>query len=484
MKRTTAGLVSAVATLVLAAVGVSGAAAGNKPSSYTNATWYSKYQVVASGAVDPSPAPSCTTPIFGGNVDASHETGSQSETFIAIDPSNGGHVVAGENEIQRLPMRANYSFDGGTTFCGVDLPLPPPRTQSGFDFGSDPSLAIDTKGNVYYSYIIVDFSGGGSVNGTEMALSRSTDGGRTWTATYWDPQTGEGQFNDKPMVTVDNNRKSKFFGRIYVAWDNATGNSKGNDLQVSYSTDGGVTMSDPVAATASLGGGPKGSFGADPYVTSNGTLHVAWLDYQNQRIAEASSTDGGVSYGPVHTIAPTLLRFDTSIPAQNVRGAVVYPSCGAMGATLYCSWGDETIANGFDVFLSKSTDGGVTWSPQRRVTSDTGNADQFNHWLAVDPSNNSVNVAFYDTRQDPTNKTTLYSLARSTDGGSTFSFQTVATAPTDETTPGANLGNQYGDYEGIAARNGIVRPVWTDRRAAVIAAGLREEVFTQALAIP
>jgi len=113
--------------------------------------------------------------------------------------------------------------------------------------------------------------------------------------------------------------------------------------------------------------------------------------------------------------------------------------------------GRRDVANGFDVFLSKSTNGGVTWSPQRRVTSDTGNADQFNHWLAVDPSNNSVNVAFYDTRQDPTNKTTLYSLARSTDGGSTFSFQTVATAPTDETTPGANLGNQYGDYEGIAA---------------------------------
>jgi len=111
LKRTTAGLVSAVATLVLAAVGVSGAAAGNTPSSYTNATWYSKYQVVASGAVDPSPAPTCTTPIFEGNVDGSHETGSQSETFIAIDPSNGSHVVTGENEIQRLPMRANYSFE-------------------------------------------------------------------------------------------------------------------------------------------------------------------------------------------------------------------------------------------------------------------------------------------------------------------------------------------------------------------------------------
>ena len=49
--------------------------------------------------------------------------------------------------------------------------------------------------------------------------------------------------------------------------------------------------------------------------------------------------------------------------------------------------------------------------------------------------------------------TTLYTLARSTNGGHDATrAQTVATAPTDETAGvGVNLGNQYGDYEGIAA---------------------------------
>jgi len=53
----------------------------------------------------------------------------------------------------------------------------------------------------------------------------------------------------------------------------------------------------------------------------------------------------------------------------------------------------------------------------------------------------------------------------------------VTTAATDETTQGADLGNQYGDYEGIAALGGVVHPVWTDRRASLPAA-LNEEVFT------
>jgi len=44
-----------------------------------------------------------------------------------------------------------------------------------------------------------------------------------------------------------------------------------------------------------------------------------------------------------------------------------------------------------------------------------------------------------------------------------------------------NFGNQYGDYEGLAALGGVVRPVWTDRRQEVIDRGLREEVFTATL---
>jgi hypothetical protein len=108
--------------------------------------------------------------------------------------------------------------------------------------------------------------------------------------------------------------------------------------------------------------------------------------------------------------------------------------------------------------------------------------DQFNQWLAVDPSNGSVNVAYYDTGTHGATST-LYTLARSTDGGSTYNAAAVANAPTDESccSPSVDLGNQYGDYEGIAAYGGIVRPVWTDRRQAVIDLGLREEVFTATL---
>ena len=59
----------------------------------------------------------------------------------------------------------------------------------------------------------------------------------------------------------------------------------------------------------------------------------------------------------------------------------------------------------------------------------------------------------------------------------------VSTAATNETCCGANLGDQYGDYEGIAAVKGEVIPIWTDRRESVAAAGLGEESFTATIRV-
>ncbi len=484
-----AGIFAAVTSGLLAATAAGGLLVGSaspvlakssNSNAYAHASWYQKYEIVSSEVV-----PLCTTnsgsvtqPDFGTNVDASHECGSQSETSIASDPTDAQVVIAGSNEIQRLPMRAMYSHDGGTTFTGVDLPLPPPLAKNGFDFGSDPGIAFDSAGNAYYSYIVVFFGAGGGINGTEMAVAHSNDGGATWSATYFALQTGDGQFNDKPMITVDTGTGTgHHHDRIYVAWDHATGSSSstknGNNVLLSTSDDGGLTFSAPVSVSGPFTG-KTGGIAADPYVTGAGTLHVAWQDYAHGAIVDASSTDGGDTFSSPALIA-NVGGFAFDIAAQNVRGALVYPACGAAGTTLYCSYMDGSAA-ATDVYVARSTDGGSTWTS----TQMPAGGDQFNQWLAVDGS--SINVAYYATGTHGATATT-YTLARSTDGGATWSTSPIATATTDETccAPSVDLGNQYGDYEGLAARNGVVRPVWTDRRADVIALGLREEVFVAAI---
>lgn len=475
-------LIAAAAALLLVASAAPALAVSPNSSSnaYANASWYQKYLLASSATASlcSGNTGSVTVPPFGTNVDASHECGSQSEESIAINPANPNNVIAGSNEIQRLPMRAMFSTDGGVNFTGVDLPLPPSRTKNGFDFGSDPGVAFDSAGNAYYSYIVVFFSTGGSINGTAMAVAHSTDGGASWTSTYFAPETGSAQFNDKPMITVDTG--TLHHNRVYVAWDHATGNSSstknGNNVLLSSSDDGGQTFTAPVSVSGTFTG-KTGGIGADPYVTSDGTVHVAWQDYAHGTIADASSTDGGRTFLAPHTIL-TVGGFQFGVAAQSSRGALVYPACGSFGARLFCSYMDGSDA-ATNVFVASSGDGGVTWTS----TAMPAGGDQFNEWLAVDPSDGSVNVAYYDTGTHGATST-VYTLARSTDGGATYTASAVATAPTDETccAPSVNLGNQYGDYEGVAALDGTVRPVWVDRRADVIDLGLREEVFTTAVA--
>jgi hypothetical protein len=87
-------------------------------------------------------------------------------------------------------------------------------------------------------------------------------------------------------------------------------------------------------------------------------------------------------------------------------------------------------------------------------------------------------------------KTDTYTTT-STNGGASFAANVkVTTAQSDESSanPYADAGNQYGDYEGIAAFGGVARPIWTDGRfdgTLDRATGQRlgEEVLTAAVSV-
>src|SRR5215831_5851564 len=128
-------------------------------SSSKDPTWWSKYEFIRDNGGDASPLTTSSLTV-GSNVDVSNECGPQSETFISINQNKPKILAAGSNEIFRLPMRGYFSTDGGASWGGIDLPLPPAKGANGFDFGSDPSLTFDSQGNVFYSYIVVLFSNG------------------------------------------------------------------------------------------------------------------------------------------------------------------------------------------------------------------------------------------------------------------------------------------------------------------------------------
>ena len=463
-----------------------------------NPTWWNKYQYLLNHPAD-SPAGASSSISVGTNVDVSNECGPQSETFIAINPGNPKVLAAGSNEIFRDPMRGYFSSNNGSSWGGVDLPLPAP-IGNGIRFGSDPTLAFDTRGNVFYGYIVVFFGNGNGVNGTEMAVAKSTDGGKTYPGvTFFGFSGGSDHFNDKPMITADSNTASPFRDNVYLAWDAASGGSIGGGVRLATSTDHGATFTSVRIDDPS---GPGRSIGASPFVGPDGTVYAAWNDFAANVIAFARSADGGATWQRPNIVSTKTAVFDLGIPAEEFRRALVYPSCDADRSSgphrgrLYCSWMDLTPAGTSDVFLAFSDDKGNTWSPAAPVTDQLNfPVDRFNHWMAVDPVTGDVNVSFYDTRNDSTGfrfQTDTF-FSQSTNGGQSFLSPNVRVSSASSNEHDCNgvfpcnaidYGNQQGDYEGLASFGGVSHPVWTDSRlqqapATGCSRGLAmEEVFT------
>ena len=123
---------------------------------------------------------------------------------------------------------------------------------------------------------------------------------------------------------------------------------------------------------------------------------------------------------------------------------------------LYVNWSDQMNgADDTDIWLTKSSDGGNTWSDRIRVNDDAAGKHQFFTWMDVDPITGNIYVVFYDRRAYDDNQTDVY-LAYSTDGGDSFTNVKISETPFTPT-----LGVFFGDYNDISAYDGMVRPIWT-----------------------
>ena len=115
-----------------------------------------------------------------------------------------------------------------------------------------------------------------------------------------------------------------------------------------------------------------------------------------------------------------------------------------------------------DIFFSRSVNGGTTFISPIRVNNDTGINDQFFAWMTVQPSGD-IQVTFGDRREDPAD--TFYNVFRavSTDGGLSFKPNDKVTAgPSNPNTE--FLGFFIGDYFGNTSSSGQVFAAWTDTR--------------------
>jgi hypothetical protein len=381
--------------------------------------------------------------------------GNFSEPAIALNPEKPNQVVA----TFQAPASAAYSEDSGDTWQISSGAAPENYKASG-----DVSITYDILGHAFLCYIAFDKLGTSEYwahNATRngVFVRRSLDGGKTWepTAVAVDEQATrpEMPFEDKPYLVADNNPNSPYAGSLYIGWTEFSLTK--SIILFSRSNNGGISWSAPFEISGHEGlprddNGALEGFAAA--AAPNGLLYAVWAD--DDSITFTTSRDGGITFTPsrkIIDVSPLYFTLEGAARSHGLPQIAVDPRSGR----LFVTWSDYRNGD-VDVFCATSMDRGYSWSRPTRVNSDAlhNGADQFLQWLAVDPSDGSANVVFYDRRDDPENHRATVDLARSTDGGQSFTNYALADTPFD---PADAF---LGDYTGITAWGGRVYAAWTE----------------------
>lgn len=408
----------------------------------------------------------------------------QNEEQIAINPTDPDNMVAVWRDF-RLGYRKvgwAYTFDGGETWTEGGL-IP----ETHYAQQSDPGITADSDGNFYA--IVLSYTGS-TTQPNGLIVLKSTDGGVTWGAPLPVVSGVPNVFEDKEFIACDRTN-GRHEGNLYVTWARFGSTV---DIMARWSPDSGRTWSNTLAVSDRS----SVQFPI-PVVGRDGEVYIAWTSYANSAIMLDVSTNGGASFGVdrqvvrVHTVS-TVLEWGINAYSSPHMDADISNS--AYSGRLYIAFMDRRDGNeDFDIWVTSSDNMGVTWTTPIRINDDTpGNGlDQFHPWLTVD-NTGVVTVVWLDRRHDSQNRTYHCYISQSTDGGVTWSPNVqISEEPSDpanafrsgmsfEKQAGDTTGTKHpyrsvptagllGEYIGVVSWNGVPTPVWTDIR------NLNQDVF-------
>ncbi len=369
------------------------------------------------------------------------------EPAIAINPTNTNHIAAGS-----ILQGYHYSKDGGKTWKSKKI-------SSKYGVFGDPVLTFDNTGRLYYFHL-ASVSEDQHLDRIVCQVSDKIEGSFALES-YSQPNGTKVQ--DKHWVVV--NPKTNV---VYMTWTQFDKYDSADPLDSSFimfskSTNRGISWSQP-KRISKYGGDCLDSDntveGAVPALGPNGEIYVTWAGPKGL-VMQKSLDDGKTWLAEEKYVENQPEGWDIKVPgfyrANGLPFLVSDMSDGPNRGTLYLNWSDQRNGNdNTDVWIMKSTDGGETWSNAIKVNQDGTRSHQFMTAIAIDQTNGDIHLVFYDRHKYKANSNqTDVVWCMSKDGGNTFQQQTISEksfVPDEKVF--------FGDYLGIAAVNGQIRPIW------------------------
>ncbi len=329
-----------------------------------------------------TPAFVLSSPLDGNSITAPNVTvnldtagAPQNETAIAVDPSNPNRIVAGANDYVTRTWACTingtacsalgdgysgtyFSNDGGQTWAGLSSDpshlgtlIPGVTRLSGgiYDAGGDPALAFDSQGNVYYAGLGFDRTAPPNT----VAVNKGTfdSGGQLiWgLPIFINPTTAPSTLNDKEWIAADWHVSSPFRDRVYVSW-----------TRFLFNPQNGAYVQSPIFFAYSTDGGatfsdPQSisgnvlySQGSRPFVSYDGTVNVVWEG--STRLASRDSTyiTKSTDGGVTFSKPVAISTLQAAIPPANTvfRNDSFPTGDAAPNGDLYVAWSTQMSNSG------------------------------------------------------------------------------------------------------------------------------------------
>jgi len=423
-----AALLVATAALAFVAKGVSTAAQKTPSVAMADTDLEVPAAMPLSGKWQARPATGSPVTLPWANIRVNNDSTREAhnEPFVAIDPRNANHMVVGANSWQsgdgHFEVYAYVTFNGGRTWTASQPYIS--RNASRLN-AADPTVAFGSNGEVYFAFVALSPAQGA------VAVSRSVDGGLTWSSQNW--ATSFTTAADKPAIVANG-------GSLNLFYQNGT-------LMSSTSVNGGATWTSPSAIEV-------GGRNAAP-VVAGGSVYVFYSTASNIKVAHVSDAGSGYTIQTVANVSGLVAR------PTHYR-ANVYPAAGADSkGNMYVAWADGSANRGNDIHYSRYIGG--SWTAPVTVNTDAGSSDQLMPALAVG-KDGAVNISWLDNRNDSANYNYDVYMARSTDGAHFGANTRVTDVSSNPDNDQRTQGTMIGDYFAIAAGDGVVYSFWTDTR--------------------
>jgi hypothetical protein len=427
----------------------------------------------------------------------------ESEVHAVINPTDSNNIIVSPirmdysmqvmDEMMLCPIY--YTKDFGNTWHKSSFknkPLQSDRMPMG---GGDPMMVFDKDGRAYMSWIFLlvkleGFNIDSIIN--SMHWIHSSDGGINWirerdeyiAETSIKYGSGFTDFYDKQWMACDYS-ESEYSNNVYLCLTHLS-MLEGYNIKV-YRKENGSLVFDSSAARVNHNDYQIAQF-TNMDVDNNGYVHVIFygsLDGTTNSIYHSVSKDGGRTFEAETKISDFIFAGSTMIPGNQNTEFIglnperLYPcpqiaidkSFSLYSGDLYVTWTavgiDSDEGNYLDIYLSKSTDGGQTWSDPKIVNDDEKSVQTCQYYsnVSVNP-NGTLILSWYDRRDSQNDRYADYYMAYSFDGGSTFkkNFK-VSTMSTDFSSVGnKNQNFGIGEYNMLLSTKGYAIPVWSDGR--------------------